>query len=69
MTVAVGRNAANRAPDHVSSHTGLQIPEVVRRGPQSQPKLHAILRMKLYGGSKAVAGRRAGLLGGGMTQG
>ena len=34
---------------HRSSRAGFQSPAVRRSGPQSQPKLQAILRMKLYG--------------------
>lgn len=38
-----------RGPVQDSSATGRQMPEVTRVGPQSQPKLQAILRMKAYG--------------------
>ena len=48
-----------RATAHRSSRTGRQIPDVVRAGPQSQPKLQAILRMALNGGSRTGAGHRA----------
>ncbi|CAM5722845.1 hypothetical protein SVIOM342S_06001 [Streptomyces violaceorubidus] len=44
-TVTSGRTSASRAVDHRSSRTGRQMPAVTRVGPQSQPKLHAILRM------------------------
>ena len=48
-TVATGRTDASRATDHDSSVTGRQMPLVAVSGPQSQPKLHAILRIALYG--------------------
>lgn len=38
-----------RSPLYDSRVTGRQIPEVTSVGPQSQPKLQAILRMKGYG--------------------
>lgn len=44
---------AMRGPLHVSRATGRQMPEVTSVGPQSQPKLQAILRMKAYGSAYA----------------
>ena len=46
-STGVGRTAANLDPCQRSNAIGLQMPAVVSCGPQSQPKLHAILRMKL----------------------
>ena len=46
-TVTTGRTDASRTDDHDSSVTGLQMPEVAVSSPQSQPKLHAILRIAL----------------------
>ena len=43
-TSTSGRTAAIRAPDQDSSRTGRQIPAPAIVGPQSQPKLQAILR-------------------------
>lgn len=45
VTVTSGRTSDRRAVDHRSSRTGRHRPAVTRVGPQSQPKLHAILRM------------------------
>jgi hypothetical protein len=43
-TLTCGRTSASRATDHADSPIGCQIPAVTSVGPQSQPKLHAILR-------------------------
>ncbi len=48
-TVTCGRTSANRATDQQSRPIGRQMPAVTRVGPQSHPKLHACLRMKLNG--------------------
>ncbi len=45
VTVTRGRTRSIRAVDQCSSRAGRQIPAVTTVGPQSQPKLHAILRM------------------------
>ena len=44
-----GITRASRATLQRSSRTGFHNPAVRMSGPQSQPKLQAILRMKLYG--------------------
>ena len=47
--VTSGRTDASRAVRQRSSRTGFQMPAVCRSGPQSQPKVHAILRTMLNG--------------------
>jgi hypothetical protein len=49
VTVTSGRTVFSRAVDQVCSPIGCQMPAVTSVGPQSQPKLQAILRMKLNG--------------------
>ena len=44
-----GRTCASRAVRQYRSSTGCQMPAVTRSGPQSQPKLQAILRSAAYG--------------------
>ena len=44
-----GRTDAIRATRHRSTVTGCQRPAVCRSGPQSQPKLQAILRTMFSG--------------------
>ncbi|GAA3414450.1 hypothetical protein GCM10018952_34990 [Streptosporangium vulgare] len=46
-----GRTDAILAPLHECSPMGRQMPEVTTDGPQSQPKLQAVLRMNWYGAS------------------
>ncbi len=46
---ALGRTVPIRTPAQRSSVTGRHSPDVVSCGPQSHPKLQAILRTKLYG--------------------
>ena len=48
-TVTSGRTAASRAVVQRCSVTGRQMPAVTSSGTQSQPKLHAILRIPLKG--------------------
>ena len=48
-TRACGRTAASRAIDQDSSRTGFQMPLVAVLMPQSQPKLHADLRIASKG--------------------
>ncbi len=48
-SVASGRTEASRATRQRSSRAGFQMPAVCRSGPQSQPKLQAILRTALNG--------------------
>ncbi len=47
--VTSGRTAASRAVSHRCRVTGRQMPAVTSSGPQSQPKLQAILRTTLKG--------------------
>ena len=47
--VTVGCTESSRTPDQLCRETGRQRPTVATSGPQSQPKLQAILRMELYG--------------------
>src|ERR1043166_8291688 len=44
-----GVTRLKRIPSHDSNRIDFQIPQVGSAGPQSQPKLQAILRMKLKG--------------------
>ena len=46
-TVTCGRTSASRAVDHCSRPIGPAMPLVTSTGPQSQPKLQAILRIAL----------------------
>lgn len=54
-TVITGRTAASR-PVVTSRRAGRQSPAVTSEGPQSQPKLQAILRMKFDGSPSLVRG-------------
>ena len=59
--VTSGRTCSIRKRFQPSMRIGFQMPLVATFGPQSQPKLHAALRMKMYGAQSPFTGRAPSL--------